>query len=58
MTKREQLEENVVDTKAAWEAAYGAAWDAFDAAAEHTAWDAWFKAKLELANYLQGKDND
>ena len=60
LTKREQLEKNVADTKAA----YGAAWDAWDS------WDAWYdacadcaarrgaweKARLDLNNYLKEQD--
>ena len=61
MSKLEQLEKNVVDTEAAFEAAVDAndaAWGAADAwdyaaDAEDAAWDAWVKAKLELANYLK-----
>ena len=51
LTKREQLEKNVVDTAAASNAAYDAdaAWVA--------AWDA-AKAKLELNKYLKEQDNE
>ena len=62
LTKREQLEKAVVDTKAAFdvaEAAYSAAaWheaDAWDNSAD--AEDAWFKVRLELADYLKEQDN-
>ena len=67
LTKLEQLEKNVVDTEAAHDAAYKAwedAWDtdAADAAdvedAAYVAYDNYFKAKRELANYLQGQDNE
>ena len=44
MPKREQLEKAVVDTKAA-----DAAWDA--------AYDAWDKARNELAEYLKEQDD-
>ena len=50
MTKREQLEKNVVDTKAAFDAAY------FDAAA--AAWTVYRKALQELEDYLKEQDND
>ena len=64
MTKLEQLEKKVVDTKDAYEAAFdaaNAAWGAdaaWDAAedAEDAAADAWVKAKLELAEYLKEQD--
>ena len=60
LTKREQLEKNVVDTKAAFAAAWDDAWDAadddWDAAADDYA--AWFKAKLDLSNYLKEQDNE
>tara|TARA_R110000787_G_scaffold141367_2_gene254844 strand:+ start:263 stop:568 length:306 start_codon:yes stop_codon:yes gene_type:complete len=49
MTKREQLEENVAYTSAAYYATYYAAYDAHDA---------WSKAKRELANYLKEQDNE
>ena len=52
MSKREQLEKNVVDTSCAYEAAYKA-WD--------EAWDTYtarLKAQLELANYLKEQDNE
>ena len=65
MNELERLEKKVVDTKAAF---YVAAYAASDAVwgtvwgtacdAEDAAWDALVKAKLELANYLQEKDND
>ena len=66
MSKREQLEKAVVDTKAAYDVAYAAhdaawgasdAWDA-DADAEFAAHDAWVKAKRELNNYLKEQDNE
>tara|TARA_R110000803_G_scaffold125668_1_gene193268 strand:- start:212 stop:367 length:156 start_codon:yes stop_codon:yes gene_type:complete len=44
----EQLKKEVVDTKASFDAAY---------AAEAAAWDAWVKARLELAGYLKEQDN-
>ena len=50
MTKREQLQKAVVDTKAAFDAAY------FDAAA--AAWAAYRKALQELEDYLEEQDND
>jgi hypothetical protein len=65
MSKRIQLEKNVVDTEAAHDAAYKAwedAWDtdAADAAdvedAEDAAWVALVKAKQELFKYLKEKD--
>ena len=49
LTKLEQLQKKVADTKAAFDAAY------FDAAA--AAWVALVKAKLELAKYLKEQDN-
>ena len=59
LTKLETLQKAVVDTKAAYAAAWDAAWDADD-----DAWDAaadayapWFKAKLELDEYLKEQDN-
>ena len=64
LTKREQLEKNVVDTKAAFDVAVDAtddawgddaAWDAAEDA-EAAAWDAWVKAKQELAEYLKEQD--
>jgi hypothetical protein len=45
MTEQERLEKAVVDTEAA-----------FDAAPVVDAWDAWFKARLELADYLKEQD--
>ena len=52
MSKREQLEKNVVDTKAAYADAWAAADDAWDDI-EIAAWDAWVKAKRELNEYLK-----
>ena len=49
MSKLEQLEKNVVDTKAV----VTAAWDATDAEAAFTAYDDYFKAKRELNRYLK-----
>ena len=65
MSKLEQLEKNVVGTKAAFDvAAYAradAAWGAADAwddaeDAEDAAWVAWVKAKQELFKYLKEQD--
>ena len=64
MSKLEQLEKNVVGTKAAFDvAAYAradAAWGAADAwdAAEEAAWVALVKARLELNRYLKEQDDD
>ena len=60
MTKREQLEKNVVDTKAAFAAAWDDAWDAADDAwdAAVDAYEPWFKAKLELSNYLKEQQDN
>ena len=60
LTKQERLEKAVVDTEAAWDAAYDA-WDAADAwdditDAEDAAWVALVKAKQELFKYLKEKD--
>ena len=52
MTKLEQLEKAVVDTKASYDAT------AYPDAAWHVACDAWIKAKRELSNYLKEPDND
>ena len=52
MSKREQLEKNVVDTKVDYEAAYKAWEDAWDTYA------AWVKAELDLSNYLKEQDNE
>ena len=71
MKTLEQLRKNVVDTKAAcnaadaaWNAAHDAAYyaayyaaDAADAAAD-AAWDAWDKARLELNEYLKEQGNE
>ena len=58
MAELERLQKNVVDTKAAFAAAWDDAWDAadddWDAAADDYA--AWFKAKLELEDYLKEQD--
>ena len=61
MSELERLQKNVVETKAAYEAAY-AAWDAwdswYDACADCAAWrGAWEKAELELSDYLKEQDN-
>ncbi len=65
MSKLEQLENDVVDTKADFDvAAYAradAAWGAADAwddaeDAEDAAWVAWVKAKQELFKYLKEQD--
>ena len=45
--KLKQLEQNVVDTKVDYEAAYKAWEDAWDT------YDAWVKAKRELEDYLK-----
>tara|TARA_R110002124_G_scaffold152294_2_gene319187 strand:+ start:1987 stop:2148 length:162 start_codon:yes stop_codon:yes gene_type:complete len=50
--KRERLEKAVVDTDAAYEAAYKAWEDAWDTYAAR------LKAKLELANYLKEQDDE
>ena len=60
MNKQERLEKAVVDTEAAWDAAYDA-WDAADAwdditDAEDAAWVALVKAKKKLAEYLKEQD--
>ena len=69
LTKLERLQQNVVDTKAAYDvadAAADAAWAAADAAwgaahdvakAAYAAADAWKQAKLELNNYLKEQDD-
>mgnify|MGYP003661691267 CR=1 FL=1 len=49
MTKLEQLEKAVADTKVV----ITAAWDAADAEAAFAAYDDYFKAKLELKEYLK-----
>ena len=50
MSKREQLEKAVVDTKDAFDAAY---------AANAAAWYAWDEAERELAKYLkEQQDNE
>ena len=63
MTELERLQKAVVDTEAAWDAAYDAAYaadavgpwdDAEDA--EDAAWVALVKAKQELFKYLKEKD--
>tara|TARA_R110000744_G_scaffold358071_1_gene465049 strand:- start:182 stop:346 length:165 start_codon:yes stop_codon:yes gene_type:complete len=54
MTKLEQLEKAVADTKVV----ITAAWDAADAEAAFAAYDDYFKAKRELNRYLKEKDND
>jgi|TARA_R110001599_G_scaffold65339_3_gene184061 hypothetical protein len=56
MTELETLEKAVVDTKAAYDAAWDAADDAWDAAAD--AYAPWLKAKLDLNNYLKEQDNE
>ena len=63
MTELERLEKAVVDTEAAFdvaEAAYSAAaWhaeDAWDNIAD--AEDAWFKVRLELADYLKEQQDN
>ena len=59
LTKLKQLRKNVADTQAAFAAAWDDAWDAadddWDAAADDYA--AWFKAKLDLSNYLKEQDS-
>ena len=50
MSKREQLEKNVVDTKAGFDAAFVVS------AAANAAYAAWSKSKRELNNYLKEKD--
>ena len=71
MSKRVQLEKNIVDTAAdyrrykadadLWNAA-GADDDFIESAAAYdavfAAYDAWTKAKLELARYLKEQDDD
>ena len=52
LTKRERLKKNVVDTKAAYEAAYKAWEDAWDTYAAR------LKAKLELEYYLKEQDDE
>ena len=51
MTKREQLEKNVVDTAAAFAAA------AADDEAAYAVYTAYAKAKLALAEYLKEQDD-
>ena len=48
LTKLETLQKAAVDAKAAFDVAY-----AYDAAAWGAAYDAWYKAKDELAEYLK-----
>ena len=60
LTKLETLQKAVVDIEAAFVAAFDAAADSWDDDAEvaaYAAYDAWVKAKLELANYLKEQDN-
>jgi len=54
MSKLEQLEKNVVDTEADFDATYTA-----DLAADNAgrAYAAWVKARLDLNNYLKEQDN-
>ena len=54
MSKREQLEKNVVDTAAA-DAAYDADW-ASRTTYDDTAWTAYRKALQELEDYLEEQD--
>ena len=61
MSKREQLEKNVADTKAAYtkvaaSAASAATYATYYAA--DAAYDEWVKAKLELSNYLKEQDDE
>ena len=60
MTELEQLQKNVVDTKAAYDVAHNAwdTWDAwYDACADCAARrGAWEKARLDLSNYLKEQD--
>ena len=56
MTKLEQLQEKVVDTKAAYRVAYDSADVAFDVA--WVAWGAWSKAERELAEYLKEQQDN
>tara|TARA_R110002096_G_scaffold434060_2_gene654609 strand:+ start:726 stop:902 length:177 start_codon:yes stop_codon:yes gene_type:complete len=58
MSKLGQLEKNVVDTKAAYDA-----WGLSDATKVsydvwYAAYDSWYQAKLELKEYLKGQDNE
>ena len=61
LTKLETLQKAVVDIEAAFVAAFDAAADSWDddytEVAAYAAYDAWVKAKLELANYLKEQDN-
>ena len=67
LTELERLQKNVVETKAAYDAA-GEAYDVAQGNAIHTraaaeaddaaiAYDAWVKARLELEDYLKEQDN-
>ena len=56
MSKREQLEKNVVDTAAA-DAAYDADWDS-RTTYDDTALTAYCKALQELEDYLKEQDNE
>tara|TARA_B110000902_G_scaffold32753_1_gene34999 strand:+ start:617 stop:832 length:216 start_codon:yes stop_codon:yes gene_type:complete len=71
MSKRVQLEKNIVDTAADYRRykadadlwnAVGADDDFIESAAAYdavfAAYDAWTKAKLELARYLKEQDDD
>ena len=53
MTKLEQLEKNVVDTKAAAYDTYANA-----SAASDAAYDACYKARIELSKYKKEQDDD
>tara|TARA_R110002096_G_scaffold434060_2_gene654610 strand:+ start:895 stop:1059 length:165 start_codon:yes stop_codon:yes gene_type:complete len=50
--KRQQLEQNVVDTKVEYQAAYKAWEDAWDT------YDDWVKAKRELEEYLKEQQDN
>ena len=56
MSKREQLEKNVVDTAAA-DAAYDADW-ASRTTYDDTAWTAYRKALQELEDYLEEQQDN
>ena len=50
MAELERLKEKVADTKAAFDVAEAASWDAADAA-----YDVWDEAERELSNYLRAR---
>jgi hypothetical protein len=53
MAELERLKEKVADTKAAFDVAEAASWDAADAA-----YDVWDEAERELSNYLKEQQDN